>query len=89
MTRRSSDSDRPGFHADEMTAERYRELLAGAPVDEELTAAFREWWDAAPYVIDVDDRPSEVAMAQDLADLQEHLAAHGFAIVRRFLAADT
>jgi hypothetical protein len=55
-------------------------------VDEELAAVWRRWW----LSVSVPDSPTPVDHADDeLASLLEHLAIHGFAIVRRFLAADT
>lgn len=59
--------------------------------DPELAAAWREWWDALPYVIDDEpDTPDEInkddetwMAGRDLASLEAHLAEHGFAIVRR------
>lgn len=63
--------------------------------DDELATVWREWWDALPYVIDEPDSPYEIHMdneawmaGRDLASLQAHLAAHGFAIVRRMASTD-
>ncbi len=52
--------------------------------DDDLVAAFTSWWVKLPYLMSEDDsRTRAAAVADDLASLQEHLAAHGFAIVRR------
>lgn len=48
--------------------------------DPDLTAVWREWWDALPYVA---DEVSDQVADSDLASLEALLAEHGFAIVRR------
>lgn len=81
----------PGVPAETTIVSITSPTAATVEPDPELMAAWREWWDALPYVIDTEaahdaepEMDDDTWMAgRDLASLEAHLAEHGFAIVRR------